>query len=371
MLDHQLLASTPVFTAKRQAAAARLTVHPQPGFDAGGLAAALAEAWPAELGALWLNVAGEAALTALHTTPLPEHVWLEVPAFMASELPATATPRLVKGQQLARLTPEVLGRFAHALVDAGDAPPALPWSLAGAQTVTEAHTAWQAGARHVVGWPLGEAPDGQVARKDIPASVAVVMELMQLVDQDANGNQLEAVLRRDPALAYRLLRYINSPGFGLSVEITSFQHALMVLGYGRLKRWLALLMTSAIDAPDLKPLLTLAVQRGLLMEQLARASGDAALGGELFICGVFSLLDRMLGQPFAALLPKLPVPEAVAQALDGGSGPHHPWLNVALAVEAGLPLDVRAGIDALMMAPTDLNAAVLASLRGAWQMRVD
>lgn len=371
MFDHQLLASTPVFNAHRRAAAARLTVHPEPGFDAAALAAALPEAWPADLGPLWLNVAGEAALTALHSTPLPGHVWLEVPAFMAADLPATPTTRLVKGQQLARLAPEVLGRFAHALVDAGDTPPALPWSLSGTQAVAEAHAAWQAGAHHVVGWPLGDAPSGNVARKDIPASVAVVMELMQLVDQDAPGNRMEGVLRRDPALAYRLLRYINSPGFGLSVEITSFQHALMVLGYSRLKRWLALLMTSAIDAPDLKPLLTLAVQRGLLMEQLARTSGDAALGGELFICGVFSLLDRMLGQPFGVLLPKLPVPEAVAQALDGGDGPHRPWLDVALAVEAGLPLDVRAGIDALMMTPADLNAAVLAGLRGTWQMRVD
>jgi c-di-GMP-related signal transduction protein len=39
------------------------------------------------------------------------------------------------------------------------------------------------------------------------------------------------VLKNDPTLAFRLLRYINSPAFGLSVEISSFRHALMILGY--------------------------------------------------------------------------------------------------------------------------------------------
>lgn len=371
MFDHQLLATTPLFDAQRKPTAARLAVHPLPGFDAVAFAGALPEAWPADLGPLWLNVSGEDALMALHPQPLPAHCVLEVPSFLAADLPEAGPARLLKGQQLGRLAPEALARFSHALVDAGDTPPALPWSLAGAATPQAAAAAWAAGAKFIVGWPLGDAPDGSAARKDIPASVAVVMELIQRVDKEEPIPRLEDVLRRDPALAYRLMRFINSPGFGLSVEITSLQHALMVLGYNRLKRWLALLMTSAIDAPDLKPLLALAVQRGLLMEQLAKHSGDAALGGELFICGVFSLLDRMLGQPFAALLPKLPVPDAVAQALVEGSGPHRPWLDLAVAVETGLPMDIREGIDALMIAPTDLNTAVLTSLRGAWQMRVD
>ena len=35
----------------------------------------------------------------------------------------------------------------------------------------------------------------------------------------------------------------------------------------------------------------------------------------MFICGVFSLLDRMMGQPFAQLLGGIPVSEAVRSAL--------------------------------------------------------
>lgn len=63
-----------------------------------------------------------------------------------------------------------------------------------------------------------------------------------------------------------------------------------------------------MDDPDLKPLMFLAVERGLLMEELARAQGDESTRNEVFICGVFSLLDRMLGQTFRQLLGSLPVP---------------------------------------------------------------
>jgi AraC-like DNA-binding protein len=89
----------------------------------------------------------------------------------------------------------------------------------------------------------------------------------------------------------------------------------MLLGYGRLKRWLALLLASSTKDANAKPLLFAAVRRGLLLEELVRHQGDAELRGEMFICGVFSLLDRLLNQPFVELLASVPVPERVRQAL--------------------------------------------------------
>jgi len=58
------------------------------------------------------------------------------------------------------------------------------------------------------------------------------------------------------------------------VEINSFGHALMMLGYQRLKRWLALLLASSAKGSNAKPTMYAAVRRGLLMEELAREHGD-------------------------------------------------------------------------------------------------
>ena len=194
------------------------------------------------------------------------------------------------------------------------------------------------------------------------------MDLMQRLDREEPVGQLEAVLRRDPALGYRLMRYINSPGFGLSVEVNSFSHAIMILGYTRLKRWLALLMTGAIDNADMRPLMFLAVRRGLLMEELASGLADEALRNEAFICGVFSLLDRLMHQPFADLLKGIPTTEAVRDALLHQRGPHQPYLALVLAIEAASLLDMRDATEVLMMTPQAVNQAVLRALVAARQL---
>ena len=106
------------------------------------------------------------------------------------------------------------------------------------------------------------------------------------------------------------MRYINSPAFGLRVEISSFRHAIMMLGYKRLKRWLALLLATASKDVNLKPVMFAAVRRGMLMEELVRSSGDEEMRSEMFICGVFSLLDRMFQQPFSELFDNIPVAAA-------------------------------------------------------------
>jgi len=222
--------------------------------------------------------------------------------------------------------------------------------------------ALRAGFTAVVGWPTGDAPGPDSKARPVPAGVTTVVDLMQRVDRQEPAEKLEAVVRNDPTLAFRLMRYLNSPGFGLSVEISSFRHALMILGYQRLKRWLALLVTSAIDDPDLKPLMQLAVRRGLLMEELARPGGDEALRNELFICGVFSTLDRMIGQPFDQLLKTIPVQESVASALVDDSGPCAPFLALARAVEAESAYDIREMAETLLLTVGDVNRALVKAL---------
>ena len=61
----------------------------------------------------------------------------------------------------------------------------------------------------------------------------------------------------------------------------------------------------------------------------------------MFICGVFSLLDRMLGEPFDSLLKSIPVPERVYQALVEDAGPYQPYCELVRAVEAESLFDIR------------------------------
>jgi EAL and modified HD-GYP domain-containing signal transduction protein len=107
------------------------------------------------------------------------------------------------------------------------------------------------------------------------------------------------------------------------------------------------------------------VRRGMMMEELVRGSSDDEMRGEVFICGVFSLLDKSFGQPFAELLKSLPVPPKVCQALAQGEGPYRPLLDLVQAVEAESLYDMRELSDRLLLGAGEVNRAVLRALKSA------
>jgi EAL and modified HD-GYP domain-containing signal transduction protein len=278
---------------------------------------------------------------------------------------------------VAELPRDVLPWFRYAIVElAADrrvAPPApggqrqIPTMCAGARTLADVDLALQQGAHAVIGWPVeGDVPAS--GRRGLTPDLHAIVELMKRVDDEEPAERMEPVLKADPTLAFRLLRYINSAAFGLRVEVTSFKHALMLLGYARLKRWLALLLAGASKDAATRPLMHAAVRRGFLMEELARGVGDEEMRSEMFICGVFSLLDRMLREPFADLLKSVPVPERVQSSLLSDSGPYVPHLDLARAVEQGSPADIRECSNRLLIGPGEVSRAVLAALATARQI---
>jgi c-di-GMP phosphodiesterase len=398
MQDHPILAQvvlgySPMIDRERAVTATRLTVYPaKPDMtiDAGALLAAVADVWPDGAGRVSLNVLSEALLHDLMLAQPSANIMVEVPSFMAADVAHTpaisalygrGNTLLLKGRPRNELPREVLPCFKHSIIDVADerrtdAPPPpgvtrqISHMQSGVRSLVEMEAAFQRGAVAVLGWPIDDAlkPRGGKVQSDL----ATIVELMRRLDAEASIDKLEDVLMLDPTLAFKLLRYINSPAFGLRVEVSSFRHALMLLGYKRLKRWLALLLASASKDRDMKPIMFAALRRGLLMEELARASvgaTDEALRSEAFICGVFSLLDRMMQQPFAELLTSVPVPDSVRQALVDGAGPQAPLLDLVRAVEAESIMDIRPSAESLLMGEGEISRAVLRALAAASQIQ--
>jgi EAL and modified HD-GYP domain-containing signal transduction protein len=160
---------------------------------------------------------------------------------------------------------------------------------------------------------------------------ANILHLINLVRAERPTPEIEALLKRDPALSFNLLRYINSSGFNLSCEITSFRHAVMILGLKRLFRWAALLLATARG--DASPaVMHTAVVRGRLMELLATEVTPEE-SDNAFVVGVFSMLESMTGLPMATVLEGLVLPQPVAQALLERAGPLAPFQELAVACE--------------------------------------
>ncbi len=380
---------------KRAVSATRLTVFPlRPDAvpDVGQLLHEIGNVWPATGARVSLNVVSESLLQALLQARPSSNLMVEVPSFMACDptnsdalvaLHGTGSTLLLKGRPLQELPRQVLPCFKYSIIDLADdrrtgeanVPAGITRSIlhvqSGVRNVADMEASFSRGAEAVLGWPIDDAVNTATASRAGSAAapgMQTIVELIRQVEKEESIERLEATLKRDPALAFKLLRYINSPAFGLRVEISSFRHAIMMLGFKRLKRWLALLLATASKDVNLKPVMFAAVRRGLLMEELVRHSGDEEMRNEMFICGVFSLLDRMFQQPFAQLLETIPVPERVRLALGSNEGPYQPYIDLVRAIEAEALFDFREAADTLMMNVTEINRAELRALMNASEL---
>lgn len=195
----------------------------------------------------------------------------------------------------------------------------------------------------------------------------LVMQLMRLVRQNADVGQIEAVLKRDVTFSYKLLRFINSAGFGAGREIQSLRQALTLLGYQPLYRWLTLLLATASSSGYSPVLLETAVVRGRLAELLAQPVLGAAEAENVFVAGMFSLLDRLLGLPMDEVLEAIQLSDDVVAALLNRAGKYGAYLALAEACELNSNL-VAALATTLGRSPRDVNQAHLAAL--AWAQNV-
>ncbi|MDP1766899.1 MAG: EAL domain-containing protein [Methylotenera sp.] len=169
--------------------------------------------------------------------------------------------------------------------------------------------------------------------KVINASFDSVLNILNTVSQDAEINVIEAGFKKDTALSFKLLRYINSVGFGLSFEIQSINHALTILGRKQLYRWLTLLMVTAGENSTPPALMKTSITRGRLTELLGETYFEKHDRDNLFIVGVFSLLDAILKMPMDKVLDKIQLPDTVTEALLTREGIYGPFLQLTEACE--------------------------------------
>ncbi len=204
-----------------------------------------------------------------------------------------------------------------------------------------------------------------VKAQTIRPSQATIIQLINLVRQQASTDQIEDLLKKDPTLSFNLLRFINSSGFGLSCEITSFRHAVMILGLKKLFRWAALLLTTSRKDGTAPAVGQTAVVRGRLMELLAAELLPKEECDNAFVVGVFSMLDSMLNMPMERALESVALPDSVQQALLHNQGVFAPFLELTRACESGDDAAFARTAEALHLSNRQVNWAHLQALTWA------
>lgn len=163
----------------------------------------------------------------------------------------------------------------------------------------------------------------------LSSQATLILQLMQMVQENADVRHVEKLLKNDAVLSYKLFRYINSASFGIEVEIQSLRHAVAMLGYTPLFRWLSLLLAMASTVSFSPALLQAAIIRGRLTELLGQGLLSKSEMDDLFVVGMFSLLEQILGIPVSQVVNQLALPGAIAQALLSREGKYGPFILLA------------------------------------------
>jgi EAL and modified HD-GYP domain-containing signal transduction protein len=381
----------PLIDKKRKAVGTRLTTlstHPQDRPPVGHVLAALRTVWPESSAPVLIAPLDVTLDDSAGDWDPPRNAILELPATalrdpevqgLAQRLFRDGLRLALRGRPEVPLPPALLACFEYALIHINEdrrknadgtplsAPPGvnrrMPFIITGVQTVADVDAAFDRGATASVGWPLDDSLHKQA--RPLQPGQAVVLELLRLVRDDAELSRIDATLKRDPALAFKLLRLVNSAAFGLPVQITSFQHAVMMLGYKKMMRWLSLLLATASKDSNTFPLMHASIRRGMFLENIGASDNEPELRDELFITGAFSLLDRITGAPFEQLFELISLSENIVGAITRREGPYATYLALIEAIERSDPIGIRNHIDALALPVAACNQALLQAMSAA------
>ncbi len=368
----------PVLTRRHTITANRLLIHASNTEQALATVRGLFAHWP-RAHSVFVSFVRLAPQAGLLQAAWPENTFLEVPT-QALALPTLSTflhaatehgtPLCLSWHDGKTPFPDSpLWRFSITDVrrssQPGNAPGiALAWGL---RSLEEA-AALPSGFSGTVGWHFLA---GTTARRttDEPApSRSILLRAISMVKAEAGIGEIEAVLKQDVALGYRLLRYLNSPAMGLRVEITSLRQAIGILGYRPMLRWLSALYLHSHPSEASAAFAQTAFVRGRYLELIAQEYFSAGECEELFLCGLFSVLPALTGQTMQQALEGLTLPSNVIDALCEDSGPFAPFLRLVRASESASPTAVVASAEELAIRAEKHNAALVAALEYADQL---
>ena len=177
------------------------------------------------------------------------------------------------------------------------------------------------------------------------------IELLNIVNNpDFDLQDAADVIGKDAALVISMLEMVNH--MTVNSEITSVRHAAAMLGQKELKRWINTAVTKELCSDKPSEITRISMIRAKFAENLADVFEMKLLAPELFLMGLFSLLDIMLDQTMEQSLKLVRVSKKIEDALINNSGELWPVLNFVFEYENASWQEVSR---LMIMANIDMN----------------
>ena len=165
------------------------------------------------------------------------------------------------------------------------------------------------------------------------AQITLYNLLAEVTKETTSIDKLYEIISKDVGISYKLLRFINSAYFYRLQEVKTVKHAMAYLGEEELRRFVILMILSDLASVKPNELVRLSLVRAKFCELLALQSQFKSFSSELFLMGLFSLIDSILDTEMNAIMDKLPIADEIKDALSSGTGDFMPFLRAIIAYE--------------------------------------
>lgn len=163
---------------------------------------------------------------------------------------------------------------------------------------------------------------------------------MSLIREMNAGDEMDferiaRIIRRDVALCHKLLRMANSAYYGMRSEVTDIKRALTILGTKEIRKWIYLMSMAELNPGKPDELVKMSMIRGFFMEHMARSCRLGYSTENLFLTGLFSLIDVLMDQPMDSALSGMVLAPEVRETLLERKGRIYDLLQLVISLEKG------------------------------------
>ena len=172
------------------------------------------------------------------------------------------------------------------------------------------------------------------AEKQIgPLKVNAIRLINTIQDENFDFDEVTKAVKGDPALTISLFKLVNTSS-SIRNKINSIQHAVAMMGQREVRKWVTTAVSRSMGNDRPNEITRVSLLRAKFLENLAPIFEMTHMSGELFLLGLFSVIDNLLELPMEEALKQVVVSENIRKALVDETGIYHPILTFAKEYES-------------------------------------
>jgi len=175
-----------------------------------------------------------------------------------------------------------------------------------------------------------------LSKKDISPNQMTQLKLVSEVSRtQIDVKKIEAYIKKDVSISFKLLKYINSAYFNRPVPVNTIKDAITFLGTDELKKFINIVAVSDLSQNKPNELLRSSVIRARMCERCGTVLKTHFTTDELFTLGLLSFMDAMLDCGMQDILKEVSFSKKINTALLGQDKEFKKILNIVISFEQG------------------------------------